>query len=80
MTTTYTTTVRDAARLLGVSRRRVLQMIESKRLRARQINPRLWLVSSGSIEREKKRRLATLDGHANVGSSEVGRIEPAERT
>ena len=80
MTTTYTISVRDAARLLGVSRRRVLQMIEAKRLQARQVNPRLWLVSSGSINREQKRRLAILDGHANVGSSEAGHSKPAERT
>lgn len=39
-------TVAQAAAIIGVTARRVLQFIAQKRLPARQVNPRLWLVKS----------------------------------
>lgn len=60
--------VREAANRLGVSIRRVLQLIESGRLKAEQVNARLWLVSAASCEKLRLARLQTIDGAANVGS------------
>lgn len=60
--------VREAASRLGVSIRRVLQLIESGQLKAEQVNSRLWLVSAASCEKLRRTRLQTFDSAANVGS------------
>ena len=44
-------TVSRAAEVLGVSKRRVLQFIRQKRLKAEQVNPRLWLLDSAEVTR-----------------------------
>jgi excisionase family DNA binding protein len=43
-------TTDKAAKLLGVSRRRVLQLIESGALEATKLNPRLWMIKRESVE------------------------------
>jgi len=44
-------TVSRAAEVLGVSKRRVLQFIRQKRLKAEQVNPRLWLLDIAEVRR-----------------------------
>jgi excisionase family DNA binding protein len=50
------TTVAGAAAELGVSPRRVLQLIATGVLRAESINPRLYLVERASVERYRRDR------------------------
>ena len=44
-------TVRDAATRLGVSVRRVLQLIGEGTIRGTQLNPRMWIVDRSDVER-----------------------------
>ena len=44
-------TVRDAATRLGVSVRRVLQLVEAGTIRGVQINPRMWILDQTDVAR-----------------------------
>jgi excisionase family DNA binding protein len=50
-------TAAEAAKILGRTRRRVLQLIHEGKLQARKMTPRLWLVYRKSVEDYK----ATMD-------------------
>lgn len=46
--------VKTAARMLGVSRQRIWQLIHAKRLKAKPLDgSRLWVVSVASVEKRK---------------------------
>ena len=49
-------TVQQAAQELGVSARRVRQLIEGGVLIAEALNPRLWLVERASVDRYQQTR------------------------
>lgn len=48
------TTVAEAAKILEVSPRRVLQFIREKRLRAQQVNARMYLLELDDVRKFKK--------------------------
>lgn len=48
-------TVVQAAELIGISRRRVLQLLESGAIAGEKLNPRMWLVNKRSAERFSKK-------------------------
>jgi excisionase family DNA binding protein len=49
-------TATEAGRLLGLTSRRVRQLLEEGELEGEQINPRLWLVKRQSVEEYRKRK------------------------
>jgi excisionase family DNA binding protein len=48
------TTVAEAAKILDVSPRRVLQFIREKRLRAQQVNSRMYLLDIADVKEFRK--------------------------